>query len=136
MQVAAFLANGIELVEEKDTRFGPHIVEESSKPLGGLAQITGHHSVVPNGEQWECQFECKAFREGRFAVSWRPNQQHTVSGFQAMGAQNLRSPLFFNQFMTSAPDGLREKHASQGSLRVASLNTSGSIPDTQVARLE
>ena len=51
-----------------------------------------------------------------------------------MGTQYFGSPLFFDEFLTCGPDGLREKEASQRSLGVQSLDTSGPVPDTQATR--
>ena len=52
-----------------------------------------------------------------------------------MGTQYFGSPLFFDEFLTCGPDGLREKEASQWSLGVPSLDAPGPVPDPQVARL-
>ena len=50
VKIASFLSDGVEFIEEEDTGFGSHKIQEASQPLGGLTQIARHHCVISNGE--------------------------------------------------------------------------------------
>ena len=131
VKIAAFLSDGIKFIEEEDTGFGTHKIEEASQSLGGLTQVARYDGVISNGEQRQRKFEGEALGKRCLAVSRWADQQHPVTWLQAVGTQDFCSSLLFDKFLTCALDSLREKQTGQRSFGVTSLNAPGPITDTQ-----
>lgn len=93
VDVAAFLAHGIELVEEKHARHRARIFEEPRKASIGLAEIGADQGIVPYRQQRDGDRLGDCFSERRFSVARRSRKEDAVPRLHALGAQQVRTPL-------------------------------------------
>jgi len=103
MRVTAFLADRIELVEEKDGGLRPHIVEQTAEPGIGFAEITANQRVIANDKKRQGKRFGDPFGERCLAVTGRPGQQDAVPGLIPMSAQNVSADMFFHQLAPIFP---------------------------------
>ena len=79
MKITTFLSDRIELIEEEDTRFGSHKIEEAPQPLSCFAEIACDYCIISYREEWKCQLEGKTLGKGGLTISWRSKEQDSVT---------------------------------------------------------
>lgn len=87
VDVPAFLADGIELVEEEYARHSAGIFEEPCEARIGLAEIGSDQRIIPHSQEGDG--DCLGDRFGKrcFPVSGWSRQQDAVPRLHALGAQ-------------------------------------------------
>ena len=124
--VATLFANCVELIEEKDARLGPHIIEQLTQARIGLAKIASDQRIVADDEEREAKAFGDGLGKGSLAVAWRPRQKHAMAWLKSTGTQDVGSLMFLEQLagaLSRAGKGNRrsssDKRASTS--RIASL---------------
>jgi hypothetical protein len=79
MNVTSFLANGVELVKEKDAGHRSNVIEKARQPGVGFAQVCSHQRVVTNGQEGKSYSFCNCFCEGGLSIAGRPGQQDAMA---------------------------------------------------------
>lgn len=97
VNVAALLAQGIELIEEQNAGHRANIVEQAAQPLRGLTEEAADQGVVPDREEGDGQCLGKGLGQSRLAVPGRTGEEDTMSGLQSVGAQQISSVLLLDQ---------------------------------------
>ncbi len=98
MNIPAFLADSVELVEEKHAAPGVGEFKEASEPCGCLSEVAGDESVVANDDQRDHERMRQSFGERRLSVSRWADQQEAIAGAEVVGAENVRSVMFLHEF--------------------------------------
>ena len=109
MRITALFADCVELVEEKDARSGPDIVEKLTKARVGLTQITSDQRVITHNKKWKAKRLGDRLSEGCLAVARRPGEQHAVAWLISMRAQYVSPYMLLNQLPPVLLDGERQK---------------------------
>jgi len=102
VDVAALLADGVELVEEQDARSGPGVVEDPLEPRGGLAEEAADQRLVPHDEERRRQRFRDRLGEGGLSVSRGADEQDAMPRFECVRAQHRRPMLFLDQLLAGA----------------------------------
>lgn len=87
VDVSAFLADGIEFVEEEYARHCAGVLEEACEARIGLAEIGSDQRIITHGQEGHGDRLGDRFGKRRFPVSGWSRQQDAVPRLHALGAQ-------------------------------------------------
>ena len=88
-RVLTLLAQGVELVEERDHGSSGHEVEHLTEVGGGLAEERRHHAVGANDGKGPPEFARDDFGGERLAAPGRTAEEQAIARTQAMCPQHL-----------------------------------------------
>ena len=93
VNVAALLADGVELVEQEHARGGADVIEQLTQSLRGLTEEASDQGVVPNDEERYGEGFGDGLGKCGLAVARRSRQQDAVAWLQAVGTQQVGAML-------------------------------------------
>lgn len=97
MDIAAFLADRVELIEEQDARGRPHIFEQAGEPRICLTKIGANQRIVPHREQGQRDRLGDGLGERSLAVARGTRQKDPVARLHALRAQEVGAVLLLYQ---------------------------------------
>lgn len=105
MDIAAFLANGIELIEKQHARHVSDIFEKSREARVGLAKVCAYQSIVAYSEKRNGDRLGDAFRERGLSVTRWPRQQYAMPRLHSLRPQKIGAVLFLDELPREALGG-------------------------------
>lgn len=97
VDVAAFLADRVELVKEQHAGRRPDVVEQAGEPGVGLPEIGADQGVVANCQQWNGDRFGDRFRERGLAVARWTGKEDAVPRLHALRAQEVGAVVFLDE---------------------------------------
>lgn len=119
MNVAAFLADRIELVEKKNARCRPRIFEEAGKARVRFAEIGADERVVANGQERDRDRFGQGFGERGFSIAGRAREENSVARLHPLGAQEIGAVLLLDQLARQLFCGQCKDEVVERSARLA-----------------
>ena len=102
VNVAALLADGVELVEKQHARRRAGVVEHALEARRRFAEEAADQRLVPHDEERRGQGFRDRFRERCLAVYRPSDEQNALPRFERMGTQD-RSPVLFLDQLLAGP---------------------------------
>lgn len=122
VNVAAFLADRVELVEEQNARHGARIIEKAREPGVRLAEIGADECIVADREKLDGQGFSDRFGDRGLAVARGTREQDAVTRLHPVGAQEIGTVLLFDELLNLARDRQRQDQVVDPLTRLAFKN--------------
>lgn len=97
VNVATFLADRVELVEEQHAGRRPDVLEQAGEPGVGFAKIGADQCVVADGQQRNGDRFGDRFRERGLAVARWTRKENPVPRLHALRTQEVGSVVFLDK---------------------------------------
>lgn len=97
VDVAAFLADRVEFVEEQHAGRRPDVVEQAGESGVGFPEIGADQGVVANCQQWNRDRFGDRLRERSLAVARWAGEEDPVPWLHALRAQEVGAVVFFDE---------------------------------------
>jgi len=118
VDITSFLADHVELIEEKNAALGTNLLKKARKSDGSLAKVAGDYGLIPNDQQWPGELASECFGQGRLPVARRPGEENSVTWFQVVCPQKVRTVLLFDHLSARSSNGFRKDQMLEATSRL------------------